>query len=816
MLKNYFKIAWRNLWRNRIFSLINLIGLALGIAAFVFILEYISYEYSYNRMHRQSPQIYKVLLEAEINGSLTNYDYTPPGLAPLIKEKFSEIKNYCRITTGLGGGTITHINPNNKSEISSFRESNMAYVDASFFQLFDFPLIKGNPSDLSKPNQVAISSTYSQKFFGRQEALGKTITLFNQFGETHYTIAAVFEDFPKNSDLQLEILLSIQTLGNPANLNGNDWANLNSFDSGFLATYFLVNEKTDYQALEQKINRLKKELKPESQETILLQPFGSIHLGQSLNDRYLSAGSLAFVYLIGIVGILILSIAWLNYINLSTALSLKRAKEVGIRKVIGARRGQLIAQFMGESCLLNLIGLLLAFVLMEIFQKTYNRIVDKPLALDVLTQDGFWLWGAAFLLVGTLTSGAYTAFTLSAFQPVKILKGVFTRSGKGLMLRKVLVVFQFSVSIALIASTLIVFKQLNYMQNTRLGMNPEQVLVIVGPEVSLDDPSKSNKKQIFSDKLAQLSYIEKFSLSGSVPSKWYNFNTSGITRLNASKEDANKSYAINIIDHRYLDTYQITLAAGQNFRAEDCNKSWANVEKLIINEKACQLLGFDSPESAIHQPIQWWGKNYKITGVLKDYHHQALQSKIEAMIFVPQINNRFYSLRIQTKDIQNKITELGKLYEASFPGNPYEYFFMDERYNKQYQTEIQYGRIFTIASSLAILIACLGLFGLAAFTVEQRTKEIGIRKVMGASMQNIVTLITRDFMRLVVIALVIAIPFAWYFSNQWLQDFAYKTEIPWWIFALAGTLACTIAFLTIAWHSFKAASANPVDVLRNE
>lgn len=815
MLKNYFKIAWRNLWRNRIFSLINLIGLALGIAAFVFILEYISYEYSYNRMHRQSPQIYKVLLEAEINGSLTNYDYTPPGLAPLIKEKFSEIKNYCRITTGLGGGTITHINPNNKSEINSYRESKMAYVDASFFQLFDFPLIKGNPSDLSKPNQVAISSTYSQKFFGRQEALGKTITLFNQFGETQYTIAAVFEDFPKNSDLQLEILLSIQTLANPANLNGNDWANLNSFDSGFLATYFLVNEKTDYQALEQKINRLKKELKPESRETILLQPFGSIHLGQSLNDRYLSAGSLAFVYLIGIVGILILSIAWLNYINLSTALSLKRAKEVGIRKVIGARRGQLIAQFMGESCLLNLIGLLLAFVLMEIFQKTYNGIVDKPLALHVLIQDGFWLWGAAFLLIGTLTSGAYTAFTLSAFQPVKILKGVFTRSGKGLMLRKVLVVFQFSVSIALIASTLIVFKQLSYMQNTRLGMNPEQVLVIVGPDVSLEDQSKSNKKQIFTDKLAQLSYIEKFSLSGSVPSQWYNFNTSGITRPNASKDDANKSYAINIIDHRYLDTYQIPLVAGQNFRAEDCNKPWENVEKLIINEKACKLLGFDAPESAINQTIQW-GKDYKITGVLKDYHHQALQSKIEAMIFVPQTNNGFYSLRIQTKDIQNKITELGKLYDTSFPGNPYEYFFMDEHYSKQYQTEIQYGRIFTIASSLAILIACLGLFGLAAFTVEQRTKEIGIRKVMGASMQNIVTLITRDFMRLVVIALVIAIPFAWYFSNQWLQDFAYKTKIPWWIFALAGTLACTIAFLTIAWHSFKAASANPVDVLRNE
>ena len=814
MFINYFKIARRNLWRNRIFSLINLLGLALGITAFVFILQYVSYEYSYNRMHKNLPQIHRLLLEAEVGGELVNYDYTPPGLAPLIKEKFSEINNYCRIAKGIAAGIISYTK--SKQDIKSFREKDIAFVDASFFKLFDFPIIKGNPEALQHPNQIAISESYNKKFFGRQNPIGKTLTIFNQFGKVNYTVAAIFEDFPSNSDIQLEILLSIQTLANPANRGQADWAKLDGFDSNFLATFILLNQNTNAQELEHTMNQFKQSIQPKAEENIVLQAAEHIHLGQSLNDKHITYGSLGFVYLMSIVGVLILVIAWLNYVNLSTALSLKRAKEVGIRKVIGAQKRQLIFQFMGESLLLNAIGLLLAVILIEIFQNYYNTMTDQPLSLWILVQNGFWLWGIAFLLLGTLSSGAYTAFQLSSFQPVQTLKGIFSKTGKGLFIRKMLVVFQFSISITLIASTIILYKQLQYMQNTKLGMNPEQLMVVMGPALDLNSfQNLAQKKEIFTDKIKQLPFVENFCMTGTIPSKWYNFNTSGITKTTPRPDDDKKSYAINIIDHRYLDTYQIKLLAGQNFFKEDCKNNFDDINKVILNEKAYKALGFNSPEQAVNQSLKW-GKAYKIAGVIQDYHHQALHSMIEPMIFVPQLNTRYYTLKLNTHQLQKNIQSLKKLYEESFPGNPYEYFFVDEQFNRQYQQEIQYGRIFTSASLLAIFIACLGLFGLAAFTVEQRTKEIGIRKVMGASLQNIVGLMTRDFMQLVLIAFIIATPCALYFSNRWLQDFAYKTIISWWIFVLAGGLAIFIAFLTVAWHSFRAASTNPVEILRHE
>ena len=669
--------------------------------------------------------------------------------------------------------------------------------------------------DLKNQIRLAISRTYSEKFFGRENPIGQTLTMFNQFGQTKYTVAVVFEDMPPNSDIQLEILLSFQTLANPDNLGSASWASLDSFDSSYLTTFLLLNKKAKPNVVAKQMNQLKSKLKPEEEAKIQLQSAENIHLGSSLTDRYTTSGSLAFVYIIAIVGILILSIAWLNYINLSTAISLKRAKEVGIRKVVGANRNQLIFQFMGESFLFNFLGVIIAIVMIEVFQGFFNEMTGKELSLSILGQGGFWFWGIAFIFSGAFLSGAYTAFNLSSFQPVKILKGVFTRTAKGLKMRKVLVVFQFSISIALIASTFILYKQLNYMQDTSLGMNPDQLLVISGPEVAIDS-TLGSKKEVFSQKLSSLPFIEKFSLTGTIPSSWYNFNTGGITKSNAKPADDKKSYAMNIIDHRYLDTYEIPLAAGQNFNESDCKKIFNKADKVLINEKAAKTLGFASSETAINQTIRWGDRPLKVQGVLKDYHHQGLQSQIEAMIFIPQINTRYFTLRVRTQNIQQNIQTLQKLYQEYFPGNPFEHFFLDERYNQQYNAEIRYSRIFTSASLLAILIACMGLFGLAAFTVEQRTKEIGIRKVMGASIQSIIQLVTQDFLKLVVIAFIIAIPFSWYFSNRWLQDFAYKTSINWWIFALAGGIALFIAFLTIVWHSFRAAASNPVEVLRNE
>ena len=764
-------------------------------------------------MHKNLPQLYRVLFEAEINGDLVNFEFSPPALATSTSEHLSDIQDYCRLSIGVAQGILSYTDKNNN--IQSSRENKVGYADGSFFDIFDFPVWKGDASGLKKPNQVAISRTYSEKFFGRENPIGKTLTMFNQFGQTKYTVAVVFEDMPQNSDIQLEVLLSLQTLANPENLGTAGWASLDSFDSSYMTTYLLLNKKADPNVVAKQMNELKNKLKPDEEAEVKLQSAENIHLGTSLTDRYATSGSLAFVYIMAIVGVLILSIAWLNYVNLSTAISLKRAKEVGIRKVVGANRNQLIFQFMGESFLFNFLGVIFAIVMIEVFQGFFNEMTGKQLSLSILGQGGFWFWGIAFIFSGAFLSGAYTAFNLSSFQPVKILKGVFTRTAKGLKMRKVLVVFQFSISIALIASTFILYKQLNYMRDTSLGMNPNQLLVISGPEVAIDT-TLGSKKEIFSQKLRALPFIEKFSLTGTIPSSWYNFNTGGITKSNPKPEDDKKSYAMNIIDHRYLNTYEIPLAAGQNFNESDCKKGFNAVDKVLINEKASQTLGFASPESAVNQTIKWGERSLKVQGVLKDYHHQALQSQIEAMIFIPQINTRYFTLKIHTQNIQENIQTLQKIYQEYFPGNPFEHFFMDEQFNQQYNDEVRYSRIFTSASLLAILIACLGLFGLAAFTVEQRTKEIGIRKVMGASIQSIIKLVTQDFLKLVVIAFIIAIPFSWYFSNRWLQDFAYKTTMSWWVFILAGGIAIFIAFLTIVWHSFRAASANPVEVLRNE
>lgn len=813
MLQNYFKIALRNLWRNKIFSLINISGLALGIATYIFILEYVSYENNYNRFHQNLPNLYRTLFEAEINGKKLTYPYQPPGLAPIAKEQFSQVKNYCRIADGIGVGIVTY---KGEAEMLSLRQDDVMYADGSFFEMFSFPILQGNAKELYKPNTVAISQKESLKYFGKQNSIGKILTLHNQFGKHNYSVVAVYQDFPSNSDIQGTMIFSIQTLANPANLNGSTWAELDNLTSNYLVTYFELQKGTNHKDLEAKFNAYKKKVQPKSNELIRLQKMGNLHLAESLSDYYQTYSSLAVVYLLNGVGLLILAIAWFNYVNLSTATSLKRAKEVGIRKVIGANRKQLIFQFLGESFLLNVLGFGLAILLIEVLQGFFNWLIGKPLTLSVLTENWFWLFGLGLLVLGALASGAYTAFALSNFKPTETLKGVFAKSNKGIFLRKALVVFQFSISIALISATLVLYSQLVFMQSKDLGLNLSNVLVIRGAEVGKDS-TFSSKKDFFTQQIKQLASVKQYAASGSVPSRWYNFNTGGIKKMNASKEYDDKSYAFVIIDHQFLPTYQIKLVAGKNFKPEDCNKDWGKVEKVILNERAAREMGFESAQKAIHQKLQW-GDNgiLEVIGVVKDYHHESTQNIIQPMVLYPQSNGSYHTLRLNGKNTRQAIQDLEKLFVKAFPGNPFEYFFVQDSYLKQYQLERQYAGVFINASFLAIFIACLGLFGLATFTVEARTKEIGIRKVMGASTRHIVSLISKDFLKLVLLAFVIASPLAWYGTQQWLQNFAYRIELSVWMFLGSGILAVLVAFLTVAYQAFGASRANPVNSLRCE
>jgi putative ABC transport system permease protein len=816
MWKNYLKIALRNLLRNRVFSIINILGLALGITAFVFILQYVSFEYSYNRFHKNLPNLYRVLTEADINGKRETYPFQAPGYAPIFKEQFKEVKDFCRIASGMASGVVTS-EENGQTKIPSFRQENIAFVEGNFFDLFTFPIIKGNGKGLQKPFTVAISESESKKYFANQNPIGKTLNLYNQFGKGIFTVVAVYADFPPNSDILFNMLFSFQTLKSAGYVGNNQWAKVDQIDSNYLTILLLLQPNSNIKAIEDKINAHKKKLRPQNFEKFRLQSAQNIHLASSLNDYYYTSGSLSLVYLLTLIGAMILAIAWFNYINLATATALKRAKEVGIRKVIGANRGQLVGQFLSESFLLNVLSFLLALALVEVLQSLFNWLSDKPLDLSILTQNWFWLGGLLVIVLGSLASGAYTAFALSRFQPVQTLKGSFSQSKSGVWMRKILVVFQFSISIVLIASTFILYSQLRYMQTKDLGINTSQMLVIQGPQVGRDS-THSRKAKVFSQQLTQLPFVEAFAPSGAVPSRWYNFSTAGITRLSPKEGDDKKSYAFMLIDHQYVPTYQIPMVAGSNFQYQDCIFNWMDVKKVLINASAVKSLGFEKPELAIGQKITMKSSEqvFEILGVTQDYHHESLQAPIQPMLYYPQINDGYYSIRLATNKMQEKVRELEKLYDAAFPGNPFIYFFMDDNFEKSYKTEKQYSSIFTTASALAIFIACLGLFGLATFTVETRTKEIGIRKVLGASASQIVSLISKDFLRLVIIAIIIASPLAYYIATKWLENFAYRTPIHWWIFGIAGALAVLIALVTIGFQAIRASQTNPVESLKYE
>ncbi len=808
MLYNYFKIAYRNFIKNPIFSAINVGGLSLSIAAFILILQYVSFEVSVNTFHKNLPDLYRVLFETK-EGQV--YDYSAPIIGTLAKQQFGEVDKYCRVAEGIGNG-IVKVGEN--ANLKTFKEEHIAYADGSFFDMFSFSIQEGNGLKIKETNTVAISSSTAKKYFNQQNALGNVLTVNNEFGENLYTIVAVFNDFPQNSDLRFDIILSLQTLANPANLHGADWANLDG-TSSYLTTFLQLQPKADFKLLEAHVNEFKKKVDPDDEDAIRLQPMKNIHLAASLNDHYISYGNLGFLYLIGGIALLIVVIAWFNYINLSTAGALKRAKEVGIRKVIGASKQQLVLQFLRESFFLNIVALLLAFAIVNIGQPVFNEIIGKPLSFSLLTQNAFWIFGSMIFIFGSVASGGYAAFVLSSFKPSQTLKGIFSKSSTGIALRKTLVVFQFSISILLIAATFILYQQLQFVQNQNLGMNLNQLVVINGPEVGKDN-TYTQRKESFKNELTQASFVEKYSGSGSVPTQGYNYSNSGITKMNALPGEEKNNYNISFIDDHFFDTYEINFEAGQNFTYADCNKKQSEVDRLILNEQAARQLGFQSPQEAIGSKIKWYEKEYEIKGIVKDYHHLSLRQTIAPIIYIPQFNSGFFTVKLKPGNTQAELISLEKIYKEYFPGNPFEYFFVNENYFNQYRAEQQYGKIFTATSCLAIFVACLGLFGLATFTVEQRTKEIGIRKVMGASISQISILLSRDFLKLVVISILIASPLAWWAMHTWLQAFAYRVEITIWIFALAGALAIFIALLTVGSRAIQAAMSNPVKSLRSE
>ncbi len=774
-------------------------GLAIGMAAFLLISLYVRHELSYDQFHKNKESIYRLKQNRYNNGELTTeWAAGCAAIGPALIESYPEVKEFVKMTP-----SNAMISLGDKV----FKEEFTYYTTNSFFRVFSIPIIKGDSNALKSPYNAVMSVSTAKKYFGDEDPIGKTIT---HNGIRDFVIQGVYQDIPENSHMKADILYSFETF---VDLTGEGARTEWNWD-GFY-TYVLLEEGTKRQAFEAKIQdvvdkNMGEELASNNNGLeFKLQTLNDIHLASNYMMEFKPNGDGEATYFLLIVAIFIIVIAWVNYINLATARAMDRSREVGIRKVLGGVRRQLIGQFLTESFLLNLFALLTAVVLLFIVIPGFNQLAGRTLVVS-LQDPKLIVTLIGLLIFGTLFAGLYPSFILSGYKPVTILKGNGSKSAKSGLLRQSLVVFQFIASLVLMIGTYTVYNQLNFMKNQDLGIDIEQTLVIKGPGII--DSLYNNNLNTFKQSLNSFSDIEYVSASTAVPGRQPGWNAGGI-RLVAENEAAGNQYRVIGMDADYINAFELDVIAGRMFDADVTNEN----DYVIFNESAVDLIGFKSLEEAINKEIFFWGDTFKIAGVVKNYHQESLKKTFEPLIFryIPNAQN-FYAVKVSTNDIQNTISKVEEEWKAFFPGNPFNFFFLDEHFEQQYKAEMQFGKVFGLFASLAIFIACLGLFGLTSFITLKRTKEICIRKVLGASVFSVVGLLSKDFTQLIIISILFAVPISWLIMTDWLGNFAYQMSLSWWIFALPGLVLFAIALITVLVQTAKAALSNPVDSLRNE
>lgn len=823
MIQNYLSVAWRNLRKHRTFSAINIIGLAIGIAAFWLILNYVSFEKSYESFNPEAENIYRVQLDvyrkAElIYQSSENY----PGVGKVLMDELPEVLDYARLYN-MGAKNSIVITNYDAPEPVHLKQEKFLYADPAALRLLARPLLKGDPARvLEEPFTMAISETMARNYFGEEDPIGKFLRLEDDdFNDELCKVTGVFQDPPPNTHLKFHVLISTSTLYGRG--NGDGWATTR-YKSGWqrkdFYTYVRLKPGTDPARLEEKFPKLVSKYKPglaeEGGEDILrLQPVKDIHLYSRLTDESeVNGNGDAVIYLMIIAGF-ILVIAWINYINLSTARAMDRAREVGLRKVLGSFRKQLIVQFLVESFAINFLALLVAAVLVAIFTPVFNRIGGTPASYILWVQPWFWLSAAGILLVGGLVAGIYPAFVLSSYKPVTVLRGKLRTSLQGIFLRRVLVTLQFVASVSLIIGTGIVFRQMDYMQTRDLGFEPEQIIVLQRPAIA--DTSRQvniNNFRSFRTGLLNHSNVHGVAVSMSLPGKKLRFKTN-VRTSEVSREGA-VPFSLNLMDYEYAGMMGIELLAGREFSRNFPNDADTSV---IVNETGMRALGFQDAEEILGKTVVLddWDWRPQVIGVFRDFHQESLQEEIVPIITgLREHGLEYYMVKVSTSDLENSLDLIEREWQASFGGNPFDFFFLDEYFNSYYESERQFRGLFTIFTVLAILVGCLGLFGLTLFSTSQRSKEIGIRKVLGASVVNLVMLLVQDVLMLLLIANLVAWPLTYYFMGEWLNNYPYKTELSWWLFLMAGGSVILIAFLTVSLQTLRAAQSNPVESLKCE
>lgn len=809
MLYNYLKIAVRNLRKYRFISFINLFGLTVGLACCLLITTYITHELSYDRYHSKADRIYRI--SRQFNGTdgkvWLHLGTISPPFGPLLTNDFPEIEHMTRL---LQFG-VTPV----KKDDKILNEKDVFVADDEIFNVFDIDLIQGDPKRaLNEPFSILLTEEKARKYFGNSNPVGQSIRMFNQYD---LKVTGVYKEFPSNAHLHPGMMISFSTLRDSSiygeeNLRSN-WGN-NSF-----FTYVLLPENYQASKLEAKFPAFldkhfpmgKNPSSKASQVTALhLQKLTDIHLRSHLDYEAEENGDIKRVYIFSAIALFILLIACINYMNLSTARSALRAREIGIRKVAGAQRKEIIFQFLTESVLISLVAMFLAIGLCWMALPGLNKLSGLNMNMQSLLKPAIVLPVLLVPFFVGIVSGLYPALFMSSFQPVKVLKGLFKMNHSGFSFRQVLVVLQFAVSIILIVSTVVVYQQLSYIQNKAMGYDRDHVLTIPY------DNSLNPQFEAFRNELMSNTSVKEATRSTRIPTGRLLDAQNASVYVGDSAMPVKQDIKMVSVDYDFVPTYNIQLAAGRNF-----SRSFGtDTSAFLLNESAATAIGWKKADDAIGKPMMYGNVKGSVIGVMKDIHFESLHEKITPLILLlPSAQAGGYnqlSVKLAGNNMTQSIAFIEKTWKKFLPQTPFEYNFLDESFNSLYRAERVQGQLFTLFACFAIFIACLGLFGLSAFTITQRIKEIGIRKVLGANVQSIVGLISRDFLKLVLIAALIAFPVAWLAMTRWLQDFAYRDQLHWWVFLSAGIIAAMIALLTISFQAIKAATANPVKSLKNE
>ncbi|OFX89230.1 MAG: hypothetical protein A2W99_02055 [Bacteroidetes bacterium GWF2_33_16] len=802
MIKNYLLIAKRVLLKKPVFTILNIAGLAIGIAAGALVFHYISFEESFDKYHANSKNVYRLTYgRMGQDGSNVEFASACPVIGPLLKENFPEITEIARMSSR---------EANISFEENKFTEKKIYYAEQEIFKIFSFKIIEGSvEGSLNQPNNIVISKSISNKYFGNTNPIGKRLKL-NMKDDLQ--VVAVFDDFPANSHLRPEIIVSFINL---SYWRGPDY--LQSWGHTGAFTYLILKPEAKPRDLEKQFIEFTKTQIGEMLDYYKmvfyfnLQNIEDVHLKSHLLQEQESPGDEKVVDFLYIIGFFILIIAWVNYINLTTSRSMERAREVGVRKVVGALKHNLVKQFYTESILINFVGLMIALGLMEVLKPGFCSLTGIPSDYKFWSQSWFILFVIGTYIFGTFITGMYPVFALTSFKPVQVLKGKLIEATRGFNLRKALVVFQLAISIILITGTFAVFSQMKFLKNKNLGFNIEQTLVINYPKAI--DSTFVMRQRTFKEEVSSFAGVKSVAYSSEVPGRKIYWDNGAIYKV-GNDPTSGKNFMIMGVDDKFFSQYEMKFVLGRNFS----NDFPTDKQAVILNEKAVQWLEFSSPKEALNNQINYWDNIYTVIGIIKDYHHESPKALFEPQIFrfLPDDTRGCFSIKLSSESISTDVKFIENKWNQLFPGNPFNYFFLDVYYNEQFKADQKFGNVFGIFAFMAVFITCLGLFGLSLYSANLKRKEIGIRKVMGAKVSNILIQFYKEYLYLIIIALFFSIPLLIWGINYWLNNFSLKMTITVWLFILPVFVVILITILSISAQTIRAARLNPVDTLKYE